>query len=101
MYLLCKEHAALDRGRELALAQLNFSAAFDDVNHSVLLFKLPYVKIVDVLFDIIVGFLSGRELRLMVCSVTMIRWSLVFLKVVSFFSLLVLLFMSDLLVNLS
>ena len=38
--IVCMGQASLDRGRELAVVQIDFSAAFDCENHSGLLYKL-------------------------------------------------------------
>ena len=57
---------ALDRGSEMALVQIDFSAAFDRVNHAGLLFKLQSVGVGGVFLRVIHGFLSGRSQRVKV-----------------------------------
>ena len=39
MDIVCEGQATLDRGRELAVVKIDFSAAFDHVSHSGLLYK--------------------------------------------------------------
>ena len=46
--------------------QIDFSAAFDRVSHSGLLYKLRDVEVGGAVFDVIGGFLSGRVQRVVV-----------------------------------
>ena len=57
--IVCAGQAALDSGRELAVVQIDFSAAFDRVCHSCLLYKLRDVGVGGAVFDVIAGFLIG------------------------------------------
>ena len=50
----------LDGGRELALVQLDFSAAFDRVSHRCLLFKLRDAGIGGPILAVLDDFLSER-----------------------------------------
>ena len=43
--IVCAGQLELDRGGELALVQIDFSAAFDRVNHGGLVFKLREVRV--------------------------------------------------------
>ena len=52
---------ALDGGCEAKLVQIDFSAAFDKVNHKGLLFKLLSVGVSGAVFSVISQFLSGRR----------------------------------------
>ena len=52
---------ALDGGSEAKLVQIDFSAAFDKVNHEGLLFKLRSVGVGGAVFSVISQFLSGRR----------------------------------------
>ena len=56
----------MDRGRELAVVQIDFSAAFDRVSHSGLLYKLWDVGVGGAVFEVIAGFLSGRVQKVVV-----------------------------------
>ena len=67
--IVCAGQAALDRGRELAVMQIYFSAAFDRKSHSGLLYKLRDVRVGGAVFDVIAIFLSGRVLRIVVDGV--------------------------------
>ena len=58
--------AALDRGRELAVVQIEIGAEFDRESHSELLYKLSDVVVGGLVFDIITGFLSGTVWRVVV-----------------------------------
>ena len=60
------EQVTLDRGRELAVIQIDFRAAFDRVNHSGLLYKLRDVGVGGAVFDVLSGFFSGRVQRVVV-----------------------------------
>ena len=66
MDIVCAGQAALDSGRELAVVQIDFSAAFDRVSHSGFLYKLRDVGVGGAVFDVIAGFLSGRVQRVVV-----------------------------------
>lgn len=61
--LVIAQHAqqALDAGRECRLVQIDFSAAFDRVNHLGLLYKLQCFGIGGSILSIIRQFLSGRK----------------------------------------
>ena len=59
-------HAALDAGSELALVQIDFSAAFDKVNHAGLVHKLQTVGVGGWVLDVIVSFLTNRVQRVVV-----------------------------------
>ena len=58
--IVCARQAASGRERELAVVQIDFSAAFDFLNHSGLLYKLHDVGVGGAVFDVIASFLSGR-----------------------------------------
>ena len=60
---------ALDLGQEVRMIGLDFSAAFDRVNHKALLFKLKQLGIGGPFFNILSEFLSNRTQRV-VC-----RWT--------------------------
>ena len=51
---------ALDLGQEVCMMGLDFSAAFDRVNHKALLFKLKQLGIGGPFFNILSEFLSNR-----------------------------------------
>ena len=53
--------SALDHGHEAKIVQINFSAAFDRVNHKGLLFKLKSVGIGGSIFSVIHEFLTDRK----------------------------------------
>ena len=76
----------MNRGRELALVQMNFSVAFVRLNNYGLLFKLHDVEICDVVRDVKVVFKVTEYgvLWLMVCRVRILRCFSVFLKIASF-----------------
>ena len=57
---------ALDLGQELRMIGLDFSAAFDRVNHKALLFKLMQLGIGGPFFNILSEFLSNRTQRVVV-----------------------------------
>ena len=64
--LACVGQAALDRRRESAVVQIDFSAAFDRASHSGLLYKFRDVGVGGAAFDVIAGFLSNRVHRVVV-----------------------------------
>ena len=67
--LLCVSHtlqSALESGQEARIVQINFSAAFDMVNHQGILYRLCSVGIVDSVFYTLTQFLSNRSLHFMV-----------------------------------
>ena len=53
--------SALDHGHEAKIVQIDFSAAFDRVNHKGLLFKLKSVGIGGSVFSVIHQFLTDRK----------------------------------------
>ena len=57
---------ALDRGEEARLVQIDFSAAFDRVNHELLLYLLQDLGVCGVLLSIIREFLTNRTQRVAV-----------------------------------
>ena len=53
--LLCLNHnlqLVLDKGLEARIVSLDFSSAFDSVNHTGLLFKLQYIGVGELLLNI-------------------------------------------------
>ena len=67
--LLCVSHilqSALESGREARIVQIDFSAAFDRVNHLGILYKLCSVCIGGSVLSILTQFLSNRSLNVMV-----------------------------------
>ena len=68
-------HSALDRGRKLIMTQIYFSAPIDRVSHSSFLFKMRNMGSWRCCFY--------RCLRLVMYTIRMLKWSLVFLRVVS------------------
>ena len=61
--LLCvshKLHSALESGQEAWIAQIDFSAAFDRVNHLGILYKLCSVGIGGSILSILTQFQSNR-----------------------------------------
>ena len=62
--LLCVSHilqSALDSGQEAKVVQIDFSAAFDGVNHLGILYKLCSLGIVGSVLSILTQFLSNRS----------------------------------------
>ena len=59
----------LDRGGELALVQIDFSAAFDKVNHGGLVFKLREAGVGVMILKVFQNFLSSRTQRVKVDGV--------------------------------
>ena len=67
--LLCVSHtrqSALESGQEARIVQINFSAAFDRVNHLGILYKLCSVGIEGSVLSILTQFLSNRSLKVTV-----------------------------------
>ena len=67
--LLCVSHTlqrALESGQEARIVQIDFSAAFDRVNHQGILCKLCSVDIGGSVFPILSQFLSNRSQHTMV-----------------------------------
>ena len=61
--LLCMSHtlqSALENGQEARIVQIDFSAAFDEVNHLGILYKLCSVGIKGSVLSILTEFLSNR-----------------------------------------
>ena len=61
--LLCVSHtlqSALESGQEARIVQIDFSAAFDRVNHWAILYKLCFVGIGGSVLSILTQFLSNR-----------------------------------------
>ena len=58
--IVCAGQRELDGGRELAVVQLDFSAAFDQVSHCGLLFKLRNASISGLILAVLSDFLSER-----------------------------------------
>ena len=60
--LLCVSHtlqSALEIGQEFRIVQINFSAAFDRVNHQGILYKLSSVGIGGSVLSVLTQFLSN------------------------------------------
>ena len=67
--LFCVPHtlqSALERGQEARIVQIDFSAAFDRVNHQGILYKVCSVGIGGSVLSILTQFLSGRSQHAMV-----------------------------------
>ena len=67
--LLCVSHtlqSALESGQEARIVQIDFSAAFDKVNHLGILYKLCSVGIGGSVMSILTQFLSNRSQQVMV-----------------------------------
>ena len=56
----------MDTGHEVCMIGLDFSTAFDHVNHEALIFKLRRMGIGGTFLNILVEFLTGRKLRVAV-----------------------------------
>ena len=67
--VVCAGQDVLDGGGELALVQIDFSAAFDRVNHIGLLHKLAAAGVGGVILEVIHNFLSNRIQRVKVDGV--------------------------------
>ena len=69
--IVCAGQLELDRGGELALVQIDFSAAFDRVNHGGLVFKLREAGVGGLILKVFQNFLSSHTQRVKldgVCS---------------------------------
>ncbi|MEL7079449.1 MAG: reverse transcriptase family protein [Cyanobacteria bacterium J06582_2] len=64
--LTCYIQDNLDKGFESRLVQIDFSAAFDLVNHKALVFKLQSLGIGGYILDLIKDFLTDRQQRVVV-----------------------------------
>ena len=67
--LLCVSHtlqSALESGQEARIMKIDFSAAFDTVNHRSILYKLCSVHIGGSVLSILTQFLSNRSQHVMV-----------------------------------
>ena len=67
--LLCMSHmlqSALDSGQEARIVEIDFSAAFDRVNHPGILYKLCSVGNGGSLLSVLTQFLSNRSQHVMV-----------------------------------
>ena len=67
--IVCDGQLELDRGGELAIAQIDFSAAFDRVNHGGLLFKLREAGVGSLILKVFQNFLSSSTQRVNVDGV--------------------------------
>ena len=71
--IVCAGQLELDRGGEFALVQIDFSAAFNRVNHGGLVFKLREAGVGGLILKVFQNFLSSRTQRVKVdglCSST-------------------------------
>ena len=62
--LLCVSHrlqSALERGQEASIVQIDFSEAFDGVNHQEILYRLSSVGIGGSVLSVLTQFLSNRS----------------------------------------
>ena len=67
--IVCAGQLELDRGRELALVQIDFSEAFDRVNHEGLVLKLREAGVGGLIMKVFQNFLSSRTQRVKVDGV--------------------------------
>ena len=67
--IVCAGQLELVGGTELALVQINFSAAFDRVNHGGLVFKLREAEVGGLILKVLQNFLSSRTQRVKVDGV--------------------------------
>ena len=67
--IVCADQLELDRGGELALIQIDFSVAFDRVNHGGLVFKLREAGFGGSILKVFQNFLSSRTQRVKVDGV--------------------------------
>ena len=67
--IVCAGQLELDRGGELALVQIDFSAAFDRVNHGGLVFKLREAGVGGLILKVFHNCLSSRTQRVKVDGV--------------------------------
>ena len=78
--IVCAGQLELDRGGELALVQIDFSAAFDRVNHGGLVFKLREAGVGGLILKVFRNFLSTCTQRVKVdgvCSSSIVVVSVV------------------------
>ena len=83
--IVCAGQLELDRGGELALVQIDFSAGFDRVNHGGLVFKLREAGVGGLILKVFQNFLSSRNQRVKVdkywcriwCATGYCSWSIV------------------------
>ena len=69
MHFLCVSHSlqsTLESGQEARIVQIDFSTAYDRVNHLGILYKLCSVGIIGSVLSILTQFLSNRLLHVMV-----------------------------------
>ena len=71
--IVCAGQLELDRGGELALVQIDFSAAFDRVNHGGLVFKLREAGVGGLILRVFQNFLSSRTQRVKVDGVCLVQ----------------------------
>ena len=67
--IVCAGQLELDSGGELVLVQIDFSAAFDRVNHGGLVFKLREAGVGGLILKVFQNFLSSRTQRVKVDGV--------------------------------
>ena len=67
--IVCSGQMELDRGGELALVQIDFSAAFESVNHVGLVFKLREAGVGGMILKVFQNFLSSHTQRVEVDGV--------------------------------
>ena len=67
--IVCAGHIELYSGGELALVQINFSAAFDRVNHEGFVFKLQEARVGGMILKLFQFFLSCRTQRVKIDDV--------------------------------
>ena len=67
--IVCAGQLELDKGGELALVQIDFSATFDRVNHGGLVFKLREAGVGGLILKVFQNFLSSRTQRVKVDGV--------------------------------
>ena len=67
--LTCHMQEDLDNGFETRIVQLDFSAAFDLVNHKALVFKLQSLGIGGWVLELLINFLTDRKQRIVVDGV--------------------------------
>ena len=61
--MVCNFQSSLDRGAESCAISLDFSAAFDRINHSALIYRLRLMGIGGSLLSVILNFVSNRTQR--------------------------------------
>ena len=67
--IVCAGQIELDRGGELALVQIDFSAAFDRVNHGGFMFKLQEARVGGMILKVFQNILSSCTQRVKVDGV--------------------------------